>query len=199
MKLLGKTVPLWALRTSLKRQWQTSSPITIRDIDNGYFVASFKEEEDMNRIYHNGPWMFSNQYLVVQRWRPNFDPWNAELQKKIAVWVRLPLLPLELLNAASLRKIGDLMGKTLKIDRITYTSKRGRYARICVEVDLKRRLEAAINIFGQKRFIEYEGLHLICFCREKYGHHRESCPDKEITYDDRKEQAEPQATSMKPS
>ncbi|KAI9112600.1 hypothetical protein K1719_016523 [Acacia pycnantha] len=125
--------------------------------------------------------MIADRYLVVQRWRPNFDPWRAKVQRKIVVWVRIPLLPLEFYNAASLKKIGLLIGRTLKIDRITYASERGRYARMCVEIDLNKRLTAAINIFCRKCYVEYEGLHLICFNCGKYGHHKDVCLDKVIS------------------
>ncbi|XP_028757252.1 uncharacterized protein LOC114716409 [Neltuma alba] len=178
VKLLGKSVLLWVMKNSLKWMWKTTKAFTTRDIDNGYFVVSFEDEEDLNRIYQEGPWMVSNRYLVVQRWRPNFDPWSADLQKKIAVWIRIPLLPLEFFNAESLKMIGSLIGRALKIDRVTYGSERGKYARICVEIDIKKRLKSAVNIFGRCRCVEYEGLHLICFCCGKYGHHKDSCPEK---------------------
>ncbi|XP_028779093.1 uncharacterized protein LOC114735561 [Neltuma alba] len=164
------------MHDSLHRNWKTGKSYTVRDLDNGYFVASFDSEDDMNRIPQDGPWMVSNKYLLMQRWRPNFDPWDAELQKKIAVWVRIPLLPLEFFNPTSLRMIGELIERTLKIDKMTYESERGRFARICVEVDLSRRLKSAVNIFGKRRCIAYEGLYLICFCYGKFGHHKDHCP-----------------------
>ncbi|XP_028805754.1 uncharacterized protein LOC114760640 [Neltuma alba] len=178
--LLGKSVPLWVMRPSLERLWKTPKPFTVRDIDNGYFVASFEDEADMRSIYQEGPWMMGDRYIVVQRWHPNFDPWNAETQRKIAVWIRIPLLPLEFFNLATIRRIGSMIGKTLKVDRATHASERGKYARICVEIDLLKRLKSGVTNFGNRRCIEYEGLHLICFCCGKYGHHRDACPDKPV-------------------
>ena len=89
--------------------------------------------------------------------------------------MRVPVLPLEFFNAESLNKIGGLLGKTLKVDAVTYLAERGRYARICVELDLRKKLHSAVRIFGKERHVEYEGLHLICFKCGKYGHHRDSC------------------------
>ncbi|KAI9077202.1 hypothetical protein K1719_040773 [Acacia pycnantha] len=154
IKLLGKTIPFWAMKACLTRICKTSKPFTFRDIDNGFFVVSFEDEGDMNHIFQEGSWMVAD---------------------------RIPLLPLEFCNAASLKKIGSLIGRTLKIDRITYASKQGRYARMCVEIDLNKRLTTAINIFGRKCYVEYEGLHLICFNCGKYGHHKDVCPDKVIS------------------
>lgn len=49
------------------------------------------------------------------------------------------------------------------MDSVTYLTESGRYARICVELDLKESLTPAIRVFGKERQDEYEGLHLVCF------------------------------------
>lgn len=179
VKVLGRNLSLWSLQSKLQRIWRTKETYTVRDIDNGYFVVSFNCEEDLNYVYFEGPWLVADHYLLIQRWRPNFDPWLAGQQKRIAAWVRVPLLPLEFFNAESLSMIGNLIGKTLKVDSVTYLKERGRFARICVELDLAKSLTPAIRIFGKARSIEYEGLHLICFHCGRYGHHQELCPDRQ--------------------
>lgn len=63
----------------------------------------------------------------------------------------------------------------LKVDRLTSIHSRGQYARICVEIDLEKPLKSFILIRGHKLFLEYEGLHLICFQYGKYGHKANQC------------------------
>ncbi|KAF7811664.1 putative ribonuclease H protein At1g65750 family [Senna tora] len=53
---------------------------------------------------------------------------------------------------------------------------RGRFARICVEVDLSKHLLAKFTLRKKTRRIEYEGLHMICFSCGVYGHRKENCP-----------------------
>jgi hypothetical protein len=65
----------------------------------------------------------------------------------------------------------------LKIDQITSIHSRGKYARICVEIDLDKPLAPHIIIRGFKLPIEYEGLHMICFSCGKYGHKTNLCSD----------------------
>jgi hypothetical protein len=55
---------------------------------------------------------------------------------------------------------------------------RGKYARLCVEVDLTKSLLAMFMIKGRKYNVEYEGLHLLCKNCGKFGHYSEGCPDK---------------------
>lgn len=52
---------------------------------------------------------------------------------------------------------------------------RGQYARINVEIDLDKPLKSFIMIRGHKLFLEYEGLHLICFHCGRYGHKVGQC------------------------
>ncbi|XP_028764309.1 uncharacterized protein LOC114722447 [Neltuma alba] len=144
IKLMGKSIPLWVMKSNLARLWRTKHPHTTRDLDNGFFVVSFDDEEDMNTVYQEGPWMIADHYLTPKK------DWTA-------TW------------------------ENLKVDTITYNSERGWFARICIELDLKKKLKSTINVFGKRRIVEYEGLHLICFQCGKYGHHRESCPDRCVT------------------
>ncbi|KAI9110998.1 hypothetical protein K1719_017873 [Acacia pycnantha] len=44
---------------------------------------------DRDYALQEGPWMIADHYLLVQRWRPNFNPWKADNQKRVAVWVRI--------------------------------------------------------------------------------------------------------------
>ncbi|KAK7263633.1 hypothetical protein RJT34_31226 [Clitoria ternatea] len=59
---------------------------------------------------------------------------NDEIQK-VTVWVCIPRLPRELYNRNMLWRIGQQLGTMLKVDEATSIHSRGRFARICVEVD----------------------------------------------------------------
>ncbi|XP_028797607.1 uncharacterized protein LOC114753107 [Neltuma alba] len=52
---------------------------------------------------------------------------------------------------------------------------RGRYTRICVELDLQKRLVPRVMAANRLFHVEYEGLNLICFACGRYGHKKESC------------------------
>jgi len=80
------------------------------------------------------------------------------------------MLPMELYNSEFLYKVGDLLGTTLKIDVNMPIQNRGKFARICVELDLECELVPSVTVLGMDFNLEYEGLHLICFHCGKYGH-----------------------------
>lgn len=95
--------------------------------------------------------------------------------KRVVAWVRIPRLPIELYNDVFLERIGMTTGTFLKVDKLTSIHSRGKFARICVELDLDKPLTPFIILRGHKIPIEYEGLHSICFKCGKYGHKREQC------------------------
>ncbi|KAM1584948.1 hypothetical protein ACFX11_038483 [Malus domestica] len=55
------------------------------------------------------------QYLVMQKWRAGFDP-HSESINRMAVWVRIVRLHVEWFNPEAMKRIGDLIGTTLRVD-----------------------------------------------------------------------------------
>ncbi|KAI9121670.1 hypothetical protein K1719_008703 [Acacia pycnantha] len=136
VEILGKTVNVGFMRLRMERMWASKGPMRVTTLNNGYFLVLFSSTEDRDFALQEGPWMIADRYLLVQHLRPNFNPWRADSQKRVAVWVRIPDLPHELYNVESIRRIGNMIGRTLKIDRTTAFSEKCGFARVCVEVDL---------------------------------------------------------------
>lgn len=61
------------------------------------------------------------------------------------------------------------------MDKLTSLHDMGKFARMCVELDLKKPLFSHIFIRGHMLFLEYEGCHSICFGCGKYDHKKELC------------------------
>ncbi|GAU10508.1 hypothetical protein TSUD_420790 [Trifolium subterraneum] len=118
-----------------------------------------------------------DHYLTVKEWSPNFQP-ESDTIEEVAVWVRISGLPIEYYDSEILHFIGNRMGKTVKVDKNTLTQERGKYARLCVQVNLSKPLLAMFSIKDRKYKIEYEGLHLLCITCGRFGHYKEGCPNK---------------------
>ena len=82
---------------------------------------------------------------MIRPWEPDFKPALASVSS-IAVWVRLNELPIEYYNVEALQIIGNAIGKVLRVDTFTASETRGRFARICVQVDVEKPLATAIMI-----------------------------------------------------
>jgi hypothetical protein len=98
----------------------------------------------------------------------------------VAVWVRISGLPIEYYDSRVLKNIGNKIGSTVKVDKNTVMQERGKYARLCVEVDLTKPLLAMFMIKGRKYNVEYEGLHLLCKTCGRFGHYSEGCKEKTV-------------------
>nr|KYP55829.1 hypothetical protein KK1_002054 [Cajanus cajan] len=118
--------------------------------------------------------MIADHYILVQRWRPFFTL-TATQTRKVTTWIRIPGLTIELYNDRFLWRVGSKLGTMLKVDKLTSIHSRGKFARICVEVNLNRRLVSMINVMGHIIKLEYEGLHLVCFNCGKYRHKQDQC------------------------
>ncbi|XP_020971781.1 uncharacterized protein LOC107628450 [Arachis ipaensis] len=174
VKLLGKRVGLAFIEQQLKRDWVKNGTIDVIHMDRDYFLVHFSDDEGYSHALTEGPWMIVGHYVVVQRWRPSFLT-SEDIVRKIAIWIHIPNLPIELYNQRFLWRVGSAIGHMLKIDHTTSIHLRGKFARICVKIDLAKILVPRISMLDSELNIEYEGLHQIYFSCEKYGHWLDSC------------------------
>lgn len=179
VKLLGKRIGFKWMNQRLHHLWARNGEIKVIDLTDDYFLIRFNSEKDYHFALFEGPWMIADHYLLVQRWRPMFRADDSQV-RKIAVWVRIPKLSAELYNNTFLWRAGSLLGTMLKIDMNTSAHSRGKFARICIEVDLNRQLVPTFTALGEEHIVEYEGLHSICFSCGRYGHKSENCVETKL-------------------
>ncbi|XP_061362094.1 uncharacterized protein LOC133305866 [Gastrolobium bilobum] len=191
VKLLGKKVGVRFLLNRLLRMWNISGTYEFIDLENYYFLFRFSNKNDYSHVLEDGPWIIADHYMVVQRWRPFFNPYDDEI-RKLAVWIRIPGLPIEFYTSHHLWNIGSIFGLTLKIDRNSIRKRdsgegditeRAKFARICVEVDLRKGFLSKFWIVDRIFHVGYEGLHLVCFACGKYGHRRDQCSHSNLQQD----------------
>ncbi|KAF7839850.1 uncharacterized protein G2W53_008332 [Senna tora] len=173
IKLLGKTVGFKFLLKKVNQLWGRTREIELVDLGNDYFLAKFDTFADQDFALIGGPWIILDHYLIIRPWTSLFSP-NEQIQK-LAAWVHLPDLPIELYDINFLSTLGNHIGKVIRIDVKTTQQLRGKYARLCVELDLEEPLLSQYCVHGMPRKIEYEGLHFICFECGIYGHDIEHC------------------------
>lgn len=111
---------------------------------------------------------------MVQAWSPHFDPLKSEIETT-PVWVRLSNIPVNFYHKAILMGIAKGLGKPVRVDATTLNFERARFARVCVEVNLKKSLKGSVLINGERYFVSYEGLTNICSLCGLYGHLVHSC------------------------
>ena len=122
-----------------------------------FFLIKIYLKEDYVKILSGGPQFVGGHFLCIRGWVPNFKPSTANVSL-VAVWVRLLELPIEYYEPSILRDLGNATGLILKIDTHTATETRGRFATLCVQIDLDKPLIRVIKCGGQEHLVQYEAL-----------------------------------------
>lgn len=155
--------------------WHTQDdPLSI-DLGKDFFIIKLINKVEYERALSEGPWMIEDNYLHVQCWRHNFMAVSAKITS-LQVWVKFPGLPVKYYTEEWLRKVGDTIGRTIKVDDTTLAMSHGKFARVCVEIDLDKSLVVSYRMRGREGQLLYEGLHDLCFTCGKYRHGEIKCP-----------------------
>ncbi|GLT26186.1 hypothetical protein SLA2020_012690 [Shorea laevis] len=130
-------------------------------------------------VLTKGPYQMFGHYLAVQPWEPGFHPVGAKAPKT-TVWVKLHGVLIVCFYEAICLFLSSKIGKPIKVDSVTLLATKGKFARVCVEVDLSQLLPSSVDLdlegLPQSLIpIEFEGLHKICFSCGEFGHTEEHC------------------------
>ncbi|CAN1186554.1 hypothetical protein LINPERHAP2_LOCUS38176 [Linum perenne] len=128
VKVLERTFSFSAVKRRLESLWARNGNIQVSDASNSYFLVRFSDAADYQRAAFQGPWKIFDYYFSVARWTPSFN--EEEPFGTILTWVRLPKLPIHYFNQVVVTRIGNCIGRTVRLDLATSEGARGRYARV---------------------------------------------------------------------
>ncbi|OMO81373.1 hypothetical protein COLO4_23636 [Corchorus olitorius] len=160
----------------VKAQWKPEGKMDYIDVGFDFFVFRFHLSSDYSRVIYGGPLFVGPHFLSIRQWTPGFKPGKTTFTTT-AVWARLPRLSLELFDSMILKRIGNQIGRLLRFDANPASASRGKYARLCVEVDLDTPLLHSVKIGKDKQPILYETISDLCFSCGCIGHNKTNCPN----------------------
>ncbi|KAG2247637.1 hypothetical protein Bca52824_087265 [Brassica carinata] len=175
VRVLGRNVPLPSVSRRLRELWKPKGAMFVMDLPRQFFMVRFELEEEYMAALSGSPWRAFGSYLMVQAWTPEFDPLKDEIVTT-PVWVRLSNIPVNFYHKTILMGIAKGLGRPIKVDLTTLNFERGRFARVCVEVNLNKPLKGTVMINGERYFVSYEGISAICSSCGMYGHLVHACP-----------------------
>nr|POF01449.1 uncharacterized protein CFP56_35727 [Quercus suber] len=174
VKVFGRTVGFSFLHSRLLSMWKPTGRLDCVGLGLGFFLVRLSLKEDYENILRKGPWFIGEHFLSIRPWEANFRPASASVSS-IAVWIRLNELPIEYYNVEALLQIGKSVGNVLRIDTHTAFEAKGRFARLCVHIDIDKPLITTILIGKFEQPVCYEGVQKLCFSCGRMGHRRENC------------------------
>lgn len=175
VKVYGRSVTLSFLHNRLLSMWKPAGRLDCVDLGHGFFLTRFYLRDDYEAKLKKGPWFIGEHFLSIRPWEPNFRPESANVTS-VAVWIRVNELPIEYYNSEALLQIGKSIGNVLRVDTHTANEARGRFARLCVQIDVDKPLVTAVLIGKFEQPVCYEGIQRLCFSCGKMGHRKEGCP-----------------------
>ncbi|XP_019153453.1 PREDICTED: uncharacterized protein LOC109149917 [Ipomoea nil] len=174
VKFLGKPPAFPLLKQRLLKLWNINDKVEMIDVGFNFYIVRFNVASEYRHVLLDGPWKLFGCYVIPQRWRPNFDPQTAKMEK-MTVWVRLPGLSAEYYRDDAVKNILIHVGNPIKLDRCTAGVDRGMFARAAVEIDLSKPLVSMVWVLDRIQKVEFEGLHTICFTCGEVGHVSTHC------------------------
>ncbi|KAG7576302.1 Ribonuclease H domain [Arabidopsis thaliana x Arabidopsis arenosa] len=177
VKVLGRHLTVAALNRKLQELWKPRGNMFVLDLPKQFFMIRFDLEEDYMAAVTGGPWRVFGSIMLVQAWSPDFDPMTDEIATT-PVWVRIANIPVNFYHRAILMGIAEGLGRPIKVDLTTMKVERARFARVCVEVDLKKPLKGSVVVNGVRYYVAYEGLSNICSLCGLHGHTVGGCPTR---------------------
>nr|POE55814.1 uncharacterized protein CFP56_43333 [Quercus suber] len=155
--------------------WKPIGCLDVVDLEHGFFLTRLSLREDFENVLKKGLWSIGDHFLSLRPWVLDFKPESTNVSS-IAVWIRLSGLPIEYYNAKALQHIRKAIGNVLRIDTFTATETRGKFARLCIQVDVDKPFITTVMIGKFQQSVTYEGIHNLCFECGRMGHKREGYP-----------------------
>lgn len=157
VKVFGRFVGYMFLVNKLKAIWRTNNGFSCVDLGLGFFLVKFENRDDFEDVLRNRPWFIGEHFLSIRPWVPDFLASEASVSS-VVVWVRLPELPVEYYHKDSLMHIGSGIGPVLRVDFNTASGAWGRFARLCIQLDLDKPLIRTVRVGKLKLAVVYEGI-----------------------------------------
>lgn len=177
VKLLGKTLGFLAMRDRLKALWKLTGDMDVLDIGHGFFMIKFDLEAVREKVISGGPWMIYDHCVAIRPWTTDFIASEVKINKTL-VWIRFPSLGMENYDESLLLALASAVGSPVKVDIHTLDASRGKFSRVCIEINLDEPVVGKVWFRDFWYRVEYEGLHLLCKSCGVYGHVARNCTQK---------------------
>ncbi|XP_077218841.1 uncharacterized protein LOC143853027 [Tasmannia lanceolata] len=183
--LVGKFPYSWPslahIREWVSRKWKLKGNCSVTLLDLHHVFIRLDNISDMLRIWVRNRWWIDGHLMKIFKWTPEFQ-WAQGEPSLAAVWIVLPLLPVVFFEEDALFSIASLVGNALAIDTPTRILSRTNVARICVEVNLLKKLPRRVWIGiggrggrGFWQHVRYETLPSFCLNCNQQGHSAVVC------------------------
>ncbi|KAJ8758967.1 hypothetical protein K2173_003205 [Erythroxylum novogranatense] len=163
VKVFGRRIGFRTINDRLQALWNPRGAMKFVDLEHDFFIVKFMEEA-----------VFCIGGPEVDKGVP---PSHGQLTQ-VVVWIRFPGLPIARYHSRILAALGNLVGTLAKIDEATLLLHRGKYARLAVEVHLRKPMRSTVELDDEQLCVAYEGLSMLCLNCGMVSHVKNACPQR---------------------
>ncbi|KAL3533131.1 hypothetical protein ACH5RR_006652 [Cinchona calisaya] len=154
VKPFGRSLGFKFFDLKMRELWRPNGNLDMADLGKDFFMTRFHDLNDYFKVLAWGPGFINIVFLTIRLCEPSFNLESVS-HNLAMVWIRLPNLPIEYYDHHILLKMGSQLGKLVKIDTKT-VSGRGRFARLCIQIDLDKPVMHSIKAGDLIQAIQYE-------------------------------------------
>ncbi|MDV3166621.1 MAG: DUF4283 domain-containing protein ['Waltheria sp.' little leaf phytoplasma] len=181
---LGRMPNLGQFQKAVSLLWGKDGGAEVKLAGNNLFLIQFKDERTCKWVVEGGPWHILNRMVIVRKWRPGLRSLDFKMER-IPVWVNLHQVPLEYFTKRGMSYLASAMGHPLHMDNFTAQRKKVGFARVCVEIDLRKELPKDFDVeLADGSFatvvVEVPWTPPVCKKCSQFGHEERFCPQKPV-------------------
>ena len=168
-----------ALKSTMLRLWGVARGTMAQIIGDNLFIFQFKDEFERTRVLNGSPWLFNNYLLALNEFNGSCPA--AQIQfSKCCFWVQLHGIPLNYMTEQTGQRLGNAMGKVVKVDVPEGGVAWGPYLRVWLCLDFTKPIPRGRLVTFQSSgqlwvSFKYERLPWLCFFCGLLGHSERDC------------------------
>ena len=137
-----------------KDAWRLNMGVKLADLNEDLLTLEFDSPEKAKWVLESGRRSFKGGVLQLEWWRPEAGCLRCKDSVQ-EVWIRVVGLPLHLWKPETLRKLGDVCGGFVALDKNTEKKTEVKWARMLIKVIGKTR-PSVVNILEGPRAFEVQ-------------------------------------------
>jgi 14-3-3 protein epsilon len=133
--LTDKQVRFAYFKERLSHVWKPGKKVSILQADNGRFLFQFNHRLDAAKVIDEGPWLFDNFNIVIERIVTGVVPASVDLNH-LDLWLQVHHLPFGFIQPKVGQAVGRFLGELKEYDhRNTFHSS---YMRLKVRININK-------------------------------------------------------------
>ncbi|KAF7831567.1 cysteine desulfurase mitochondrial-like [Senna tora] len=146
---------------ALTNIWGNPAGFKVVEIGKYTFQLFFDRVEDLERVLKGGPWLYRNSWMLLQRWRRDWQT-NPMVFDQAPMWVQFWGLPTHCKSINLGKKLGETLGPILDVGLFDFSDQESMIVKAKVCVNINNPIKRGANIGNRA-----DGIHWIDFKYEK--------------------------------